>query len=699
LTGADELTDNYKNGTMLMWNYLDFFNNLKVSKKISFGFIAILSLMVIVSTVVFFTINSIVISSKWVNHTYEVIRTAENTSAALVDIETGHRGFLITGQDQYLEPYNSGLERFDALIKDGQQLTSDNPKQVERWKEVALLKDQLINTVTKPEIEARRDVTLGADAVKNFKMISSRTVGKEIFDEIRDILSSLASTFTRENKESEVNLITVITLDLVNMETGQRGFLLTGLDESLEPYNDGIKNLKNNIKKLNSRIAESSVSNTDLQNLQSKVDSWSSQAAEPEINARRDINRYPVTIDDISRMMKQGQGKQLMDAARAKIKDIVDEEERLIILRVNDQVATSTFGINVSIIGTLLAIIIGSIIAFFIVRGIMRPINATNFILKDIAEGQGDLTKRLTVESTDEIGEMGNYFNAFITKLQDIIRQVVDSAVQLSVAADQLSSVMSETNKGINKQNGETIQVATAMTEMSASVDEVAHNAQNASDTANHADGKAKLGNQAVSKTIDTINELATDVEKSTTVLEKLKGDSENISAVLDVIKNIADQTNLLALNAAIEAARAGEQGRGFAVVADEVRTLAQRTQNSTAEIETLISTLQQGTDLAVSAMQQNKDKTRSTVEQAAKAGEFLQSITHSVSSILDMNNQIAIGSEEQASVAQEINRSIVNIQSVSEDTASGAKKATESSKQLSILGSRLRELVEQFKV
>ncbi len=678
---------------------MHFFGDLKVSKKISLGYAVILALMIAVSLMVYSSIISIINSSKWVNHTYEVIRTAEQVSAALVDIETGLRGFMVTGQNEYLEPYDDGIKKFNTLISKGKQLTSDNPAQVTRWDEVAALQAELIKTVSEPVIKARREANLGADAVATFKKVSSRTVGKDIFDSIRAALADLESTFNQEGNSQAANLITNITLDLVNMETGQRGFLLTGMEISLEPFNNGKISLENNIQRLGYLLSGSAVTDSDLQKLQSKVDSWIAQAAEPEINARRKMNNYSVTIEDIAAMMKQGQGKRLMDAARAKIKEIVAEEEKLIILRTEEQTASSTFGISVTTVGTLLAAILGTTIAFFVVRGIMGPINATNDILKEIAEGQGDLTKRVDVKSADEIGEMADYFNAFISKLQGIIKQVVESAVKVSQAAEQLSQVTTETSEGINRQNSETAQVATAITEMSATVEEVARNTQMASDAAKHADKEAKSGNKTVSITIEKINELAVEVETSANTLEKLKVDSENISAVLDVIKNIAEQTNLLALNAAIEAARAGEQGRGFAVVADEVRTLAQRTQNSTAEIENLISALQHGVNSTVLAMQQNRATTITTVDHAAKTGVVLQTISKCVSSIVDMNTQIAVASEEQSAVAQEISKNIINIQTSSEQTSVGAHQTDQSSRQLLLLGNQMRQLVEQFRV
>ncbi|NIA02649.1 MAG: methyl-accepting chemotaxis protein, partial [Planctomycetia bacterium] len=253
--------------------------------------------------------------------------------------------------------------------------------------------------------------------------------------------------------------------------------------------------------------------------------------------------------------------------------------------------------------------------------------------------------------------------------------------------------------ENVDKQQAETGQVATAMNEMTTTVQEVACNATQTAEAANKANTETDSGRQIVTKTIESITELASEVETAAITIQQLESDSENIDSVVDVIRGISEQTNLLALNAAIEAARAGEQGRGFAVVADEVRTLASRTQESTLEIQSMIESLQTGAARAVEVMEQGRNKAQGSVENAARAGESLNVITSTVATISDMNTQIASAAEEQTAVAEEINRNIANISLLGDQTSEGARQTAASSEEMAQLAVQLQGLVGQFKV
>jgi methyl-accepting chemotaxis protein len=316
-----------------------------------------------------------------------------------------------------------------------------------------------------------------------------------------------------------------------------------------------------------------------------------------------------------------------------------------------------------------------------------------------IAEGRGDLTQRLGQTSKDELGELARSFNVYVGSLQQIIQEASGSSAQMSAAAEQLSVITNDSQRGVQQQQSEVDQVATAMNQMSATVQEVARNAAVAAEAARKANGEATTGKQVVSQTVNAINEVAAEVEAATTVIHQLNADSNQIGTVLDVIRGIAEQTNLLALNAAIEAARAGDQGRGFAVVADEVRTLATRTQESTREIQKMIEGLQVGTRNAVQVMEQGRSKAQASVQQAAGAGESLSSITGVVGTISDMNAQIASAAEQQGAVAEEINRNIVNISQVTGQTAAGAGQIADASRELAKLAMHLQTHVGRFKV
>lgn len=353
---------------------------------------------------------------------------------------------------------------------------------------------------------------------------------------------------------------------------------------------------------------------------------------------------------------------------------------------------------KISIILLVVISSIGSGLGVFFAGGITRPIISLSKTIKSV-EDNNDLTLRSGVDSKDELGDMSRAFNGMLEKFEALIQRVSSSSTQLATASEEVSAVAQESAQNVEQQRVETELVATAINEMTATVHEVAHNAQSASGAAANADNDAQSGKGVVAQTSTAIEQLATEVENAATVIHSVEKDSENIGGVLDVIKNIAEQTNLLALNAAIEAARAGEQGRGFAVVADEVRTLASRTQESTAEIEAMIVKLQTGSAQAVEVMEMGRDKAHQGAEKAKSAAASLDEIVSSIGSINDMNTQIAAAAEEQSAVSEEINRNIVNISQLSEQTAGGAEQTTAASSELSRLASELQGLVELFKV
>lgn len=344
-------------------------------------------------------------------------------------------------------------------------------------------------------------------------------------------------------------------------------------------------------------------------------------------------------------------------------------------------------------------VIVGGGAAFFISRSIVAPLLETKLAMEDIASGNGDLTKRIKISGNDEIAQLANAFNHFAGKVQNIVKEVMGITERVASASERMTVVTDETRKGADRQLQETDEVAIAVNEMAAAGQEVARNANSAADAAHNADIAADMGRQVVGQTIESIDSLASEVKEAKQVINRVENDSESIGGVLDVIRGIAEQTNLLALNAAIEAARAGEQGRGFAVVADEVRTLASRTQQSTAEIQAMIERLQNGTREAVNVMEQSSTMAEATVGQAAKAGTSLEEINAAVAIIKDLNSQIACSAEEQSSVAEEINQKVVRISDITDQTAAGTQQTASASNELNQLAETLKLLVGQFEV
>ncbi|MBM3107362.1 methyl-accepting chemotaxis protein [Pseudomonas sp. P66] len=376
---------------------------------------------------------------------------------------------------------------------------------------------------------------------------------------------------------------------------------------------------------------------------------------------------------------------------------IVKTSDALYKIQLDRRDSESAQARTLQITATLLALLVGILAAVIITRQITRPLRETLAVVEKIASG--DLTHNMHITRRDELGVLQQGIQRMGATLRDLISGIRDGVTQIASAAEELSAVTEETSAGVNSQKVETDQVATAMHEMAATVQEVARNAEHASSAATDADAQARAGDQVVAEAIGQIERLAEEVRRSTEAMGQLQQESQKIGSVMDVIKSVAEQTNLLALNAAIEAARAGEAGRGFAVVADEVRGLAQRTQKSTEEIEELVAGLQSGTQQVANVMLGSRNLTESSVELTRKAGASLESITRTVSSIQSMNQQIAAAAEQQSAVAEQISRSILNVRDVSEQTAAASDETAASSVELARLGNQLQTLVSHFRV
>lgn len=358
----------------------------------------------------------------------------------------------------------------------------------------------------------------------------------------------------------------------------------------------------------------------------------------------------------------------------------------------SDQIQIITVGVIV--LGVVLALL-SYLLRIFVLKSLNRVIE----LAKDLAEGEGDLRKRIIVETNDEFSKLAHWINLFIERVHDIVSRVKISAGELNNEAITLLRVVEESNQSLEEQKRDVDQVATATNEMSATVTEVEKNAAQASMEAQETERTAYEGQNVVSENMQSIDALAKEVESASKVIDRLALDAESIGSVLDVIRGIAEQTNLLALNAAIEAARAGEQGRGFAVVADEVRTLASRTQQSTQEIQEMIERLQSGANQAVKVMKQGKEKAVKSVEQSAKVHETLSSITEMITKINDMNSQIATAAVQQSQVTEEINKSVNNVHTLFEKNIKGAQQSARSGNTVADLSESLQQLVSQFKV
>ena len=628
--------------------------NVSVNRKLSLGFGLVLLLTLLITATGWNGLVSVIDRGDKLANISKIIALTKDLRIARLDYERD-RGEHGPGE---LNASLAGLD--DALETSRRQLTQ--PADIE------LVQQQLAAVADYRRAVA--DITQATQAREN-----SRTQLGATADNAVAKVADIEKALLQGDSVAQFNSVVELSRLLQQARFQVRGYTYSAKPEAEQPALDAIDNALKEIDSLPARLPGEHIANLQqasqsLQSYRAAVASFrDAQVANTQVLERMHV--LGTTLIDLS--------KQLSGMQTAKRDSDSQHAKNLL------------FGC------TVLALLLGAIAAWSITRQIVIPLRQTLETVERVAAG--DLTHNYDTPRRDEMGQLQRAVQRMTVGLRELISGITDGVTQIASAAEELSAVTEQTSAGVNCQKVETDQVATAMHEMAATVQEVARNAEEASEAAVAADQQAREGDKVVGEAIAQIERLAIEVGHSTEAMGHLKRESDKIGSVLDVIKSVAQQTNLLALNAAIEAARAGEAGRGFAVVADEVRSLAQRTQQSTEEIEELIAGLQSGTLQVANSMDSSRSLTDSSVELTRRAGESLGNITRTVSTIQGMNQQIAAAAEQQSAVAEEINRSVLNVRDVSEQTSAASEETAASSIELARLGTHLQGLVGRFKV
>ncbi len=634
--------------------------NLKVSQKLSLGFGLVLLLTALITLISWISADKIIVRSAKLGEIDQLNLLTKDLRIARLgyqsDRDQESREEFITALRELREKQQSlNAELSDPYDLDLLQRQSDQAAQYQE------LFGKLVSTVEN-RASSYRELTATADRIG---------VG---LDKLMDQLTQPASDFLDDQRLPLLREISAASLQI----QGVRRLVLDyiGREDSkvaaaaAQAVADAEKMLVEHQQRVPSSLQD------ELQMSETEIEKYAAtlQQFTAELNSSLALRKQMVELG--------GQMESISD----------DLSANQIKKRAQETASSRTLMLGAA----LFALLLGSAAAFAITRLIVRPLQETLGAAERIAAG--DLSHDLHSTRSDELGQLQRSMQDMTLGLRELIGHIRDSVTQIASAAEELSCVTEQTSAGVTSQKDETDQVATAMNEMTATVQEVARNAEQASHAASDADHQAKAGETAVNEAVQQMERLAGEVLRSNTAVSQLRNESDKIGSVLDVIKAVAEQTNLLALNAAIEAARAGEAGRGFAVVADEVRGLAQRTQKSTEEIEALIGGLQQGSQQAANLMDSSRALTESTVELTRNAGSRLGDIADAVSSIQSMNQQIAAAAEQQSAVAEEINRSVINVRDISEQTAAASEETAASSVELARLGNELQTLVSRFR-
>lgn len=638
--------------------------NINVSIKLAFGLGAILLLIVALAANSLYNIN-------------QILMRGDNT-LQLTKIDNVSRSLLVASAQYKLTENEHYIQETQSLINDIRQIIKDvTPKLTEARGKASIA--QISKNID--DYEKAFNGNSQAQQNKAANLVSAVNSGAQanaLFSELKTLINGSAEnpTFHEDYYDTVTGRLAADLAEARHvLAYTARVFLMEGTDQSLQRLESSFNALQDINAKLQPRVPEQTAAM--LKDAMVALESY------------MEVLRHSHVLSTA-----QLEAEHAMNAVYANLRTNIDE---LLEIQTNFRAKVANSSKITSVTLSLIAIVLAVLIGFTIVKQITSPLNQAVRIAQAI--GNRDMTGTAIEPRGDEFGTLLKALEQTRANLSEALGEVGGITTQLAAAAEELSVVTNQTSAGVNNQRIETEQVATAMNEMSATVQEVAQNAEEAAAAAQKADTQAKTGNKALQVALADINQLSEDVNHSAEAIQRLNKDSSSIGTVLTVINSIAEQTNLLALNAAIEAARAGEAGRGFAVVADEVRNLAHRTQESIGQIEQLIANLQHGSQNAVEMMDNSRTMAHLTLEHAQQAGDELAAIMRTVSEIQAMNIQIATAAEEQSAVAEEINASVVNVNNIADQSAAAVEETSASSAELARLGQSLQSLVARFKI